>query len=948
MKSVVRRFGLWTIVVCLLLSAVGNVIFMDKTAAAANPEFQDATVTKIFATENACVTMQGGASDGTYFYFTCRLTSDDKNHYIYKYTLDGKKVKRSAKFTGGKLGHANDMTYNSNLKKLVVVHQNTEGKFILVDPETLDPGTAQTVNNVDTGRESSKICYRASTNQYLINSKLFSGDDFSYQETVPNTKFADISRALEVPEDSSTEQVAGQGFECDESNIYNMRVWYKGVSHAGKPRNRLAVTDWSGNVTGRYNVVNNDDEGEWLARVGNDLYMGFNVQGVNGGYVTKVSGVTIGSGAGGARALNLGSYNVHGPLISEENETGCQAAKRFGVIAKNIQTMGMDVVGLQEFTDFNEAAAPNCNGKQVKLLDFLNSSGEIWKVADPPSEVDKNNYSQTQAAIIYNSTVVDLASYEVKNVSGGSDLGSWPGGLDCGGGSPAFHIGGFSDSGGKTFYVANGNWCANNADQRAKDTAALVGIMTKYSGAKFVVGNTNSQVGQEVEKVMGVGGYGDSRLTAAQKTAAEFGTLKGAGKGNNIIDRIYYHKETVKDPSEYVNLNCKKSATCGSTHRPIRATFPSVMVGGTADECVSGNQREVFDMGIPYYNVNSCVCVENISSDSSTAGDTTAEQAFSFLISTPISTNGGKPLSAAQAAGAVGNLMVESGGNTFDLDPEAVNSIGASGVAQWLGGRKTSLKKFASEKGTDWTDFKTQLEFIIEEIENSEKAIMKDSAFQSVSNDDAGARIAAERWDTLYERSGGAGIEKRKNNASKAFEAFGDNAPGSSLSGGGSANCPATSSAADGSQQALIDKVKEFAWDDGRRVSEQKEAYTAALKGRYKGGNNGNDCGAFVSTLMVKSGFEPDYPGTSTSGQKPWLDSHWEKIAGVGEVDVANLQPGDVGIVAGSHVFVWVGDVDGFVGKSAEAALGSNTAPTGITKNNTFSLPSKYNWYRKK
>lgn len=64
-----------------------------------------------------------------------------------------------------------------------------------------------------------------------------------------------------------------------------------------------------------------------------------------------------------------------------------------------------------------------------------------------------------------------------------------------------------------------------------------------------------------------------------------------------------------------------------------------------------------------------------------------------------------------QAAGIVGNLQQES-----SLDSGIVNSIGASGLAQWLGSRKQQLFNFASLKGRPWQDFDLQLEFIIHEL----------------------------------------------------------------------------------------------------------------------------------------------------------------------------------------------------------------------------------------
>ena len=78
------------------------------------------------------------------------------------------------------------------------------------------------------------------------------------------------------------------------------------------------------------------------------------------------------------------------------------------------------------------------------------------------------------------------------------------------------------------------------------------------------------------------------------------------------------------------------------------------------------------------------------------AGGSDAEIAFKFLIN-----NG---LTANQAAGIVGNLMAETGGGTFDLNPTALNSIGAYGIVQWMGGRKSSLMQ-----KPNYTSLETQI-----------------------------------------------------------------------------------------------------------------------------------------------------------------------------------------------------------------------------------------------
>ncbi len=949
MKSAARRSGLVFSVITLLLSVLFNILTASSVFAA--PVEKSLEYKKVAEITKDCPVMQGSTSDGTYVYVACNYDDNSKTKLV-KLRLDGTEIMR--KDMRGQLGHANDMTYNSKRKLLVVTLWNfskDNGKVALVSPDDLSIiGDAK----ADSGSWSN-LCYSAAKGQYVSNGVAFD-ENFKKVKTLFKSSVMD-----------KYAKGTNQGMTCDESYIYTMRGGLGGgvTSYTGKFK--IFVFNWSGDLLEIYDMwINKWAENESMFVANGKLYLAVNAGKSGGGSFNEQFGTIEGAltgrgetGAGSTHPLTIGSYNLHGTLL--EGESGCKAKARFETAAQNITSMGMDIVGMQEYSDYDDSKSPDCNGEQVKLLDILNTaSGGNWKATKLPDEADGGGYQESQASILYNSAVTSLVSDDVKNVDGGSIKDdAWKNVSNCNGGSPIHHIAGFSDASGNTFYVANGHWCTQNGDQRKKDTEAIVKIMSDYSGAKFIIGDTNSEVGEEVEKVMATVSYGDAHTTAATKNAAEYGTMAGNGKGKNIIDRIYYEQATVSSPSTYTTLNCKKATTCGSDHRPITAVFPSIMVGSDGQGC-SGNQKEVFDLGIPYFNVNTCVCSAATSGDSSLSGDTLAEQAFTFFVSTAIASNDSKPLNAAQAAGIVGNLMIETGGGTYELDPEAVNSIGASGIVQWLGGRKTALEKFAESKGTDWKDFKVQLQFVVQELETGyKKAVMEGKSSSSKTIDkglknitdvsEQGAKDAADIVARYYEiPSISDAYPNRQTAAVKAFNDFKDNAPGTISSVNASGDCGGNNeSTGSGDAQALIDKVKEFAWADGRRGSKQKEAYTAALKGRYKGGNNGNDCGAFVSALMVKSGFEPDYPGTNTTGQKAWLDKHWKKIASPGEINVADLQPGDVAVIGGSHVFVWIGEVDGFVGKSAEAALGSNTAPTAITKGNTFSLPSKYNWYRK-
>jgi len=64
-----------------------------------------------------------------------------------------------------------------------------------------------------------------------------------------------------------------------------------------------------------------------------------------------------------------------------------------------------------------------------------------------------------------------------------------------------------------------------------------------------------------------------------------------------------------------------------------------------------------------------------------------------------------------QAAAIIGNIAQESSFNAT-----AVNSIGATGLCQWLGGRRDMLYSFAAKQGSTWSDLTTQLQFLCMEI----------------------------------------------------------------------------------------------------------------------------------------------------------------------------------------------------------------------------------------
>ncbi|MCX4092218.1 phage tail tip lysozyme [Nocardia sp. alder85J] len=108
-------------------------------------------------------------------------------------------------------------------------------------------------------------------------------------------------------------------------------------------------------------------------------------------------------------------------------------------------------------------------------------------------------------------------------------------------------------------------------------------------------------------------------------------------------------------------------------------------------------------------------------------------------------------LTPAQAAGIVGNMQTESG-----FDTGAWNSKeGALGLCQWEGGRLDGLKAFAKANGTSVTDWKTQVDYAMSELQGKQpqyfsasQAAKARTALQASSSSAGGSAIS---WAADYE-----------------------------------------------------------------------------------------------------------------------------------------------------------------------------------------------------
>ncbi len=112
-----------------------------------------------------------------------------------------------------------------------------------------------------------------------------------------------------------------------------------------------------------------------------------------------------------------------------------------------------------------------------------------------------------------------------------------------------------------------------------------------------------------------------------------------------------------------------------------------------------------------------------------------------------------KGLNAHQAAGIVGNLIVESGGLNTTIKGDNGKAFG---LAQWHPDRQKGLKALAQKRGTDISDFDTQLEYVWEELNSPKYKLALNGIFNSRN-----AKEATTAFMKHFEKPGIPHFEKR-------------------------------------------------------------------------------------------------------------------------------------------------------------------------------------------
>lgn len=270
------------------------------------------------------------------------------------------------------------------------------------------------------------------------------------------------------------------------------------------------------------------------------------------------------------------------------------------------------------------------------------------------------------------------------------------------------------------------------------------------------------------------------------------------------------------------------------------------------------------------------------------------ETIWNYLTSTPLSTNGGKPLNPTQAAGIMGNMYVESGFNPSAIE-RTTRAEKGHGLVQWTFGRWYELERFAAQKGTAWDNLNTQLEYLKKELEGTEKAVITDSQFASTKD----PAVAAMRFRIVFERADPdlAHDDKRTGAAIAVYKLF----------GGKGGDCTSATGAVVGDlvKTALNYALQTPATNGMTKESDARDTYRAD-KPKYNPSVDWTDCGGYIAVIMYASEVDKSFPNVSTTAQLAYARSNPSKYVVMNNPSLGDLQPGDMLYTSG-HVTMYTG-----------------------------------------
>ena len=178
--------------------------------------------------QGKCTIPQGVACDESFFYFILK-NKEDTQSVVFKYDmLTLQQTKQSEVIN---VGHSNDMTFNADIKSLIVAHGLSQGdKLTMINPDDLS-----VENGIQISVRAGAITYNGNRRQYALS------------QGGTTLHFADEN--FNILRSFSRRQMNGytaQGMGSDDSFVY--------FPMSGSRRNILLAYDWDGNLASTLNL----------------------------------------------------------------------------------------------------------------------------------------------------------------------------------------------------------------------------------------------------------------------------------------------------------------------------------------------------------------------------------------------------------------------------------------------------------------------------------------------------------------------------------------------------------------------------------------------------------------------------------------------------------------------------------------------------------------------
>lgn len=340
-------------------------------------------------------------------------------------------------------------------------------------------------------------------------------------------------------------------------------------------------------------------------------------------------------------------------------------------------------------------------------------------------------------------------------------------------------------------------------------------------------------------------------------------------------------------------------------------------------EATKNPTKYPFDGGIHHtaegYSAKADFLVKSVAGGTTLSGNDNRTKIWNFLIE--------KGLSPPQAAGIMGNIQTESantwdptivqGGSHSDTPPDGKN-VGY-GIVQWTPG--TKILRAADQTGSSPGDLAFQLNLLWGQLTGTPPGdyISEKSAGDAVlaATD---VREAAKAFMVKYERPADQSDTAQNHRADQAvaiLAELGSTTPDGSVPAAGEADTCGNGPGNSTSASAIVKAALSYAWPAKGHGLEPKPEYAAAISQFNPGAPYGGaDCGAFVATVMIATGADPDYPRVGTIAQQAYVKQHSDKYDVSENVkDVSELLPGDILIVntgdasdqGSGHTYIFVG-----------------------------------------